>query len=159
MEAKTAAEVETTSGWQYSWPHLAVCLVLASLFTLTGITALDLGVGTFAAPDAGLWPILGSVVGLCLSGGLAATVLMGNYDRDAELFSDVKWIPTAVFVGTILGFLVVYPVVGFLVAAVPMSFVLLKYAGDANWIPSIAVAVTAPLVLFFTFSEVLDVQL
>lgn len=141
-----------------TWPHFAVCLVLAGLFAGSGVAAWDLGLGSFASPDVGLWPMLASMGGLGLSVALAVRVLLGSHDREAELFGDVKWIPLAVFVFSIIGFLALYPVIGFLPAAVPMTFVLLKYAAGASWIPSVVISLVAPLALYLLFRELLNVR-
>lgn len=141
-----------------AWPHVSVCVVLVVLFAATAYTSWDLGVGDYSSPEAGLWPMLASLLGLGLSIALLVSVLAGIIDRAAELFGDVHWLRAIVFVAAIVGFLVFYPVVGFLLAAVPMTFVLLKYAAEANWIPTIIMSVVGPIALYILFREVLNVR-
>lgn len=157
-ETSTPEGENTDVGFRETWPHLLMCLCLVLLFTSTAVTAWNLGLGRLSSPAAGLWPLLASIAGLGLSVTLLVTVLLGTHDRAAELFTDVHWGPTVIFIAAVLGFLALYPLVGFLVAAIPLTFVLLKYAAGATWIPSIAISLVAPVLLYFIFREVLNVR-
>lgn len=158
VKTHTPSSEEKPVKMREAWPHVSVCVVLVVLFAATAYTSWDLGVGGFSSPEAGLWPMLASLLGLGLSIALLVSVLAGIIDRAAELFDDVHWLRALVFVVAIVGFLVFYPVVGFLLAAVPMTFVLLKYAAEANWLPTIIMSVVGPIALYILFREVLNVR-
>lgn len=142
-----------------TWPHAVVCAVLIGLFAMTAYTSWDLGMGSFSSPAAGLWPMLASLLGLGLSIALLVSVLAGFIDKAAELFGDVQWLRACVFVASIAGFLALYPVTGFLIAAVPMTFLLLRYAAEAKWVPTIIMSIIGPIALYFLFRELLNVRI
>lgn len=142
------------------WPSvLCYCLILGA-FVIASLSALSLGLGSLASPEAGLWPFLTAALGCLLTLALVLkTVVRPSSSATKKLFSDVSWGPVAVFIAAISGFLVLYPIVGFLIAGIPMAFVLLKYASGASWVTSIVTACIVPVALYFTFTEFLNVRL
>lgn len=153
-----SSEIERANARE-AWPHAVVCAVLIGLFAVTAYTSWDLGMGSFSSPAPGLWPMLASLLGLGLSIALLASVLAGFIDRAAGLFGDVQWLHTLVFVASIGGFLGLYPMTGFLIAAIPMTFVLLRYAAEAKWVPTIIMSIVGPIALYFLFRELLNVRI
>lgn len=159
MNTQVSSHTADKATWRKSSPQVLFSLFLALLFGAAAYTALGLGLGSVASPAPGLWPMLAASIGLVLSASFALTTLLGMQDCAAELFKDVKWRQTMTFVLAIVAFLALYPLIGFLYAAIPMTFVLLKYAADSSWIPSIIVSFVAPVLLYFLFGEVLNVRL
>ncbi|WBL19494.1 tripartite tricarboxylate transporter TctB family protein [Citricoccus sp. NR2] len=144
-----------------TYAHLIATAVIAALFVVTLLVGFDLGVGNFSAPGSGLWPVLASSGGLLVSIILLVMTVLGlnKVAPSSLLFSDVSWFRVGIFVCSMLAFLALYPMVGFVFAAIPVAFLLLKHAGQAPWISSIVTAVIAPLALYYIFSEILNVRI
>ncbi|MGO1182283.1 MAG: tripartite tricarboxylate transporter TctB family protein [Micrococcaceae bacterium] len=156
-------EAELASGQRFRdyYAHLIATAAIAVLFMVALFVGFELGVGRFGAPGSGLWPVLASSGGLLVAILLMGMTVIGkNKVASAHLlFSDVSWFRVGIFICGVLAFLTFYPLVGFVIAAIPVAFLLLKFAGQASWVSSIVTAVVAPLVLYYIFSEILNVRI
>lgn len=157
---KRAAHAEAP-GIRHTWPHLLITAVLLVTFLITLQASLNLGFGSLSQAGPGLWPGIASGAGAILSIGLGIGTLLGiNLVIPAgELFQNVSLFRLGVFIGGAILFLVLYPLLGFLAAAIPMMVLLLRYASGVKWVATVTTAIVAPLVLYVVFSEFLNVRI
>ncbi|WP_120004054.1 tripartite tricarboxylate transporter TctB family protein [Nesterenkonia muleiensis] len=145
-----------------TWAHVLVVLVLAIIFAIALWSGYALGTGTFASPGTGLWPVLASSAGVVLSLLVLIHHTLSGKEKvipSNELFSDVSWRKVLVFSASVTAFLILYSLIGFLLSATLLIFVLLKYAFEARWALSIIMSIVAPLLLYVIFTELLSVRL
>lgn len=127
--------------------NVAAGLVTASL-GVTGVAlSLSMGVGTPERPEAGMWPLIISLVMAALS---VALLLIGRKTLDAEAFSSSSW-QVAAGVGTLVGFVLVIGLTGFEIPTLLLTFFWLRFLGKESWRMSVVLSgiVTAAFYLIF----------
>lgn len=151
-EPSTAEEL--AAQWEAEKPpaagpasNLAAAAVVIGLGVFGLVHALRLGIGSPADPDAGTWPFLISV-GLIILGVVLAAV--ARKTSDTERFSSASW-AVLLALGTMVGFGLVIPMIGFEIPGVLLAFVWLKVLGRESWRTSIiaSVAIVAAFYLIF----------
>jgi Tripartite tricarboxylate transporter TctB family len=127
--------------------NVAAAIVMASLGVAGIALSLSMGVGTPQRPQAGMWPLIISLVMAAMS---VALLLFGRKTLDAEAFSTSSW-QVAAGVGTLIGFVLVIGVTGFEIPTVLLTFVWLKFLGKETWRMSalLSVVVTGAFYLIF----------
>lgn len=127
--------------------NVAAGIVTASL-GVTGVAlSLSMGVGTPERPEAGMWPLIISLVMAALS---VALLLFGRKTLDAEAFSSSSW-QVAAGVGTLVGFVLVIGLTGFEIPTLLLTFFWLRFLGKESWRMSVVLSgiVTAAFYLIF----------
>lgn len=109
--------------------NVAAGLVMAALGTAGVALSLAMGTGTPERPEAGMWPLMISIVMVVLS---AALLLFGRKTLDAEAFSSSSW-QVAAGLGTLVGFVLVIGLTGFEIPTLLLTFVWLRFLGKESW--------------------------
>jgi hypothetical protein len=151
-EPRTAEEL--IAQWEAEKPpaagrahNLAGAVVVIGVGVFALIQSLQQGVGSPAAPGAGTWPFVVSLILIILGVALAA---VSGRTKDAEKFSSTSW---AVLFGlaTMVGFGLLISIVGFEIPGVLLTFAWLKGLGRESWRTSImaSVGIVAAFYLIF----------
>jgi hypothetical protein len=156
----TADEIEATEQ-EYRPPAAGPVTnaVVAAVVVLFGVAALigswRLGLGSARTPDAGLWPLLVSVVLVVL-----ALVLLATFRRtaDTERFSPASGLVLG-GLATMVVFVAVIQYVGFEVPAVLLCFVWLRFLGREGWRMSIAGSLGVVVAFYVIFVAALSVPI
>lgn len=112
----------------------------------------DLGLGSMMAPKPGLWPFLTCSVVALTAVLIAPLDRAGDYDRwDRRTFRVLAGI------GVLIGFIVLFGAVGFLVSATIMAVAWIRFFGRESWATSLIIATTGCVGLFLLFDVVLGV--
>ncbi len=122
--------------------------VVTALLGVAGIAlSLSMGIGTPERPEAGMWPLIISLVMAVLS---VALLLFGRKTLDAEAFSSSSW-QVAAGVGTLIGFVLVIGLTGFEIPTLLLTFFWLRFLGKETWRMSTLLSgiVTAAFYLIF----------
>lgn len=134
-------------------------LVIAAAVVLLGVAAvvgsLGLDVGSAAAPEAGTWPLMVSVVIVVL--GVALLAVARRTD-DAERFTRTSWLVLAGLV-TMVVFVVVLPVIGFEIPAALLAFAWLRFLGHEGWRTSIVTSLAVVVAFYLIFVAALSVPI
>jgi hypothetical protein len=127
--------------------NVAAGIVTASLGVAGVALSLSMGIGTPARPEAGMWPLIISVVMAVLS---VALLLFGRRTLDAEAFSSSSW-QVAAGVGTLIGFVLAIGLTGFEIPTLLLTFFWLRFLGKETWRMSalLSVIVTGAFYLIF----------
>lgn len=104
-------------------------LVVATLGVVLCVMALQLPLGTFAAPGAGMWPLLISATLTVIALVLLFTEGDGH---DYEPLTKRSWITLIGFVW-IAAFIVMFTYVGLTISAFVFSFVWLRWLAKESW--------------------------
>lgn len=111
------------------------------------VVSVGLGLGSPSQPQPGTWPFVTSVV----IGVLAlAQLLVGRRGSGGERFSRASAVPVAGFV-TLLGMVMLMPVIGFEIPSALLCFIWLKFLGRESWRSSVLGAVLIPTVFYLIF--------
>jgi len=127
--------------------NVAAGVVMAALGLAGVALSLSMGIGTPERPEAGMWPLIISLVMTALS---LALLLFGRATLDAEAFSASSW-QVAAGVGTLVGFVLVIGLAGFEIPTLLLTFVWLRFLGKETWRMSalLSAVVTAAFYLIF----------
>jgi hypothetical protein len=126
---------------------------LALMFGYTTIRAWQMGIGDLNAPGSGLWPFAISVVGLTMS----VVLLVRGTTWETGVGGSPRWV--GVTVVTFVVYASLLPVLGFIVATVPLCFVLTRFVGGAGWRTSVLTALLTPPGAYLIFAVMLGVPL
>ncbi|GAA2454286.1 tripartite tricarboxylate transporter TctB family protein [Actinomadura vinacea] len=137
--------------------RLNVVSALVTLVTgaVAAVLSWNLGVGTLAAPGAGLWPL---VVGVAMVVVSALLVLRSRPRGDEEPFTKDA-VTVAIAVASLLGYAVLFELVGFEVPTLALLVLWMKGLGRESWRVTAAVSVVATAVLYLLFITGLGVSL
>jgi hypothetical protein len=122
--------------------------VVTALLGVAGVAlSLSMGIGTPERPEAGMWPLIISLVMAAMS---VALLLFGRKTLDAEAFSSSSW-QVAAGVGTLIGFVLVIGLTGFEIPTLLLTFIWLRFLGKETWRMSalLSAVVTAAFYLIF----------
>lgn len=122
--------------------------VVTALLGVAGVAlSVSMGIGTPERPEAGMWPLIISLVMAVLS---VALLLFGRKTLDAEAFSSSSW-QVAAGVGTLIGFVLVIGLTGFEIPTLLLTFFWLRFLGKETWRMSALLSgiVTAAFYLIF----------
>jgi hypothetical protein len=127
--------------------NVAAGAVTASLGIAGIALSLSMGIGTPERPEAGMWPLIISLVMAVLS---LALLLFGRKTLDAEAFSSSSW-QVAAGVGTLIGFVLAIGLTGFEIPTLLLTFFWLRFLGKETWRMSalLSIVVTAAFYLIF----------
>ncbi|MGC0252190.1 tripartite tricarboxylate transporter TctB family protein [Pseudactinotalea sp. Z1748] len=113
----------------------------------------QLGLGSLGAPGPGLWPFGVAVVTFVLS--IVLLILGVTWSGTAA--GGNRWAIAAI--AAFLVYCAILPVLGFVLASIPVALFFTRVVGNAGWIASIATGVLAPVGAYYIFSELLAVPL
>ena len=127
--------------------NVAAGVVTAALGIAGVAMSLSMGIGTPERPEAGMWPLIISLVMAALS---VALLLFGRKTLDAEAFSSSSW-QVAAGVGTLIAFVLVIGLTGFEIPTLLLTFFWLRFLGKESWRMStlLSVIVTGAFYLIF----------
>lgn len=146
-EADLVVHEEQDPGPAGPGANLGASLTALGVAVFGIVGALALGLGTPSRPESGTWPFVISVV----IGVLAfAQLLVGRHGSGGERFSRASLIPVVGFV-TLLGMVVLMPVIGFEIPAALLCFGWLKLLGGESWRSSVLGAVLIPTAFYLIF--------
>lgn len=109
--------------------HFGSTLVVTAAAAGAAVLSLGLGLGTPQQPAPGMWPFAVSVVAVAI--GLAYLVL-GRRGGEGEKFSRESLLPVYGF-ATLVGLVLLMPVIGFEIPALVLSFTWMKFLGGETW--------------------------
>jgi hypothetical protein len=109
--------------------NAASSLVVLGVGTGALVLSLAMGLGTFAAPQPGLWPFMISCVMVAL--GLFQLVL-GRHNRDAEKFTRMSMAPLTGLV-TLAAMVALMPSIGFEIPALVLCIIWMRFLGGETW--------------------------
>lgn len=127
--------------------NLAASLVTTAVGVAGVLGSVALGLGTLARPGAGLWPLAISIAVVVLS---LAQVLVGRRGGDGEKFTRYSWL-ALIGLGTLLGLVVLLPVIGFEIPALVLSLVWMRFLGGETWRSAVLYSVLVVGVLYAVF--------
>lgn len=131
--------------------------VVAVVVILLGVTAAigswQLGVGSARTPDAGMWPLLVSIVLVVLAVVLLVT---SRRTRDAEKFSPASWLVVCGLV-TMVVFVAVIQTVGFEIPTALLCFVWLRFLGREGWRTSVIGSIGVVVAFYLVFVAALSI--
>jgi hypothetical protein len=104
-------------------------LVVLGVGTGALVLSLAMGLGTFAAPQPGLWPFMTSCVMVAL--GLFQ-LIMGRHNRDAEKFTRMSMAPLTGLV-TLAAMVALMPSIGFELPALVLCIIWMRFLGGETW--------------------------
>lgn len=134
-------------------------LVVAAVVVALGAAGLagswSLGLGSAAAPSAGMWPFL-------VSGAIAALgvalLFRARATRDAETFSSSSWLVVA-GLATMAVFAALIGVIGFEIPSAALAFVWLRFIGGESWRLSVLTSLGIVVAFYLLFVAVLAVPI
>ena len=109
--------------------HFGSTLVVTALAAGAALLSLGMGLGTPQQPAPGMWPFVVSVVAVAI--GLAHLVL-GRRGGEGEKFSRESLLPV-LGLATLVGLVLLMPVIGFEIPSLVLSFVWMKFLGGESW--------------------------
>ncbi|GER22410.1 hypothetical protein NCCP1664_09070 [Zafaria cholistanensis] len=126
LAAKWEAEAPPSAGPIANLASSAVATVLGA----AGIVlSLQLGLGSPAQPQPGMWPFIMGVVIVAL--GLSQ-MFIGRHGGEGEKFSRLSWL-VLLGVATLVGLVALMPVIGFEIPSLLLCIVWMKYLGGETW--------------------------
>ena len=132
---------------------IALAVVALGVAALIGSWGLD--VGSPAAPEAGTWPFLVSLVLLVL--GLALLPLSRRI-TDAERFTSASWLVLA-GLASIVAFATVISFIGFEIPAALLTFAWLRFLGREGWRLSVITSLAVVVAFYLIFVVALSVPI
>lgn len=134
--------------------HHLVTLVVCALALFGLVAAWRMSVGTPGDPGPGFWPM---VLSLAI---LLFTVCAWAGGRAADDYED--WRGTAASLlpalATMVAFVVLFPLVGFLLPGILFLVVWLRFLSGESWRMTATVALAAPTCVYLLFVEALGVR-
>ena len=131
--------------------NLAAAVVVIGLGVFALIQSLKQGIGSPASPGAGTWPFVVSLIFLGLGVALAS---VAGKTKDAEKFSSASW-AIVLALGTMVGFGLLIPIIGFEIPGVLLTFAWLKVLGRERWRTSIVASLGIVAAFYLIFVVVL----
>ena len=108
---------------------LGSTLVVTVLAAAAALLSLRMGLGTPQQPAPGMWPFVVSVAAVVI--GLVQLVL-GRRGGEGEKFTQESLL-AACGLATLVGLVLLMPVIGFEIPALLLSFVWMKFLGGETW--------------------------
>lgn len=110
--------------------NLLSSLVVLGLSIAGMVLSVGLGLGTPAAPAAGMWPFVISFIAAVMA---VAQIIIGRTGgRDGEKFSAMSWY-AAIGFATLILMVVLMPVIGFEIPSLLLCFVWMRWLGGERW--------------------------
>lgn len=131
--------------------RLGAAVVLA-IGAFASLGAIQLEIGSLAAPGSGLWPFVVALVAIFCGLVLLAVDSPDDYERWTRHSRKVG----AAFVA-LGGFVLVFEYVGFIVAAAALLLVWLRFLANETWLQSTLLAVAGAVVIYVLFGQLLNV--
>ena len=130
-------------------------IVVGAIGIIGIVGSLDLGLGTLTVPGAGLWPFILSVILVFLAIALA---VIAPRIPGSEKFTSSSW---GVLVGmlTIVGLVILLPVIGFEIPTLLLGFFWLKVLGKETWRMATLLNVVIVAAFYVIFVVLLNVPL
>ncbi|MGP9783354.1 hypothetical protein CQ017_05480 [Arthrobacter sp. MYb224] len=110
--------------------NLVSSLVVLALSIAGLALSIGLGLGTPAAPAAGMWPFIVTLIAGVMA--IAQIIVGRSGGKDGEKFSGMSWY-AAIGFGTLILMVVLMPLIGFEVPALLLCFVWMRWLGGERW--------------------------
>ncbi len=110
--------------------NLGASLVVLALGVLGVVVSIGLGTGDATNPDAGTWPLAVSVLICALA--LAQLIVGRRGGADGERFTKYSVITVVGFL-TLIGMVVLVPLIGFEVPSLALCIIWMKFLGGESW--------------------------
>ena len=148
LEAEVAHELEEerppSGGPIY---QIAGAVVGIAIGVGGAVLAAGYGLGSLREPGPGLWPFVVSVLIAAMS---AVLLVVGRHLTDAEAFTRSSVLPI-VGVITFIAFGVLMPVTGFVIPALALCVIWLKFLGGESWRNTVVISVVTVAAFYFLF--------
>ena len=134
---------------------LGSTLVVTVLAAAGAVLSLGMGLGTPQQPAPGMWPFVVSVVAVVI--GLAHLVT-GRRGGEGEKFTRESLLAVHGFV-TLVGLVLLMPVIGFEIPALILSFVWMKFLGSETWRAATLYSVLVVVAFYLIFITALGTSI
>ncbi|GEO96499.1 tripartite tricarboxylate transporter TctB family protein [Kocuria turfanensis] len=134
---------------------LGSTLVVTVLAAAAALLSLGMGLGTPQQPGPGLWPFLVSVAAVVI--GLAHLVT-GRRGGEGEKFTRESLLAVHGLV-TLVGLVLLMPVIGFEIPALLLSFVWMKFLGGETWRAATLYSVLVVVAFYLIFISALGTSI
>ena len=135
--------------------NLVVAALVVALGAAALVGSLSLGAGSARAPGSGTWPLILSLLLICLGLGLAVTA---RGTTDAERFSRSSLL-VLVGLATMVGFVALIGTIGFEIPAALLAFVWLRFLGGEGWRLSVLTSLGLVVAFYLIFVAALSVPI
>ena len=130
-----------------------ICGVIALIAAVIMAQMLSLGLGTISEPEAGLWPII-------IASIVLVAVPFAIFDKTiSEPYHATSMVRSALMAVALLVFLPLYPLLGFVLAAFLMMFVIIRWVCHESLLSSLMVSITTPLIAYLLFGVLFQVAI
>lgn len=136
-EAEILTPEQLAAAWAAEAPEPAgpvanlVSSVVAAVLGIAGMAlSLKLGLGTPSEPKPGMWPFVVSLIVAVLS--VVQAIIGRTGGKDGEKFSVYSWY-AAIGFATLIGMVILMPVIGFEIPSVLLCFIWMKWLGGESW--------------------------
>ena len=135
--------------------NLVVATLVVALGAAALVGSLSLGAGSARTPGSGTWPLILSLLLICLGLGLAVTA---RSTTDAERFSRSSLL-VLVGLATMVGFVALIGTIGFEIPAALLAFVWLRFLGGEGWRLSVITSLGLVVAFYLIFVAALSVPI
>jgi hypothetical protein len=135
--------------------NLVVAAVVVAMGAAALVGSLSLGAGSARTPGSGTWPLILSLLLICLGLGLAVTA---RSTHDAERFSRSSLL-VLVGLATMVGFVALIGTIGFEIPAALLAFVWLRFLGGEGWRLSVITSIGLVVAFYLIFVAALSVPI
>ncbi|MFC4902021.1 hypothetical protein BJF77_09610 [Kocuria sp. CNJ-770] len=134
---------------------LGSTLAVTALAAAAALLSLGMGLGTPQQPAPGMWPFLVSVVAVVI--GLSHLVT-GRRGGEGEKFTRESLLAVYGFV-TLVGLVLLMPVIGFEIPSLLLSFVWMKFLGGETWRAATLYSVLVVVAFYLVFITALGTSI
>ena len=134
---------------------LGSTLAVTVLAAAAAVLSLRMGLGTPQQPAPGMWPFVVSVVAVVI--GLSHLVL-GRRGGEGEKFTRESLLAACGLV-TLVGLVLLMPVIGFEIPALLLSFVWMKFLGSETWRAATLYSVLVVVAFYLIFITALGTSI
>lgn len=127
-----------------------IVLVIVGVVVL--LASVQLGLGSFSDPGAGLWPFLNVLVVLALS----PVILLQRHRFRVPTGQGLLRVAGVVL--PLLLFVPLYSWAGLIGAGAPALLVITRFVGGMRWVPAIVLSIVTPALVYVLFSLLLGVN-
>ncbi|WP_121867337.1 tripartite tricarboxylate transporter TctB family protein [Glutamicibacter nicotianae] len=128
--------------------NLASSLVVLGLGGAGMALSVGLGLGTPAAPSAGMWPFIVSLIAAAMA--VVQLIVGRRGGKDGEKFSAMSWY-TVIGFATLILMVVLMPLIGFEIPALLLCFVWMRWLGGERWRSAVLYSVLVVVAFYAIF--------
>ncbi|WP_199552157.1 tripartite tricarboxylate transporter TctB family protein [Streptomyces sp. N35] len=135
--------------------NVVAALVPLAVGVGAAILSWNLGVGTLAAPGAGMWPLIVSITMVVT----AAVLLLDAQPRGDEEGFTKDSLTVAVSVSSLVAYALLFEVVGFEIPTVAVLVLWLRVLGREGWLLTVGISTGTTAALHLLFITALGIPL